>query len=120
MGGGWLGGVRGILLKPPQLPFQIRDLLLGVLDPLLFLGDLLSLLGELPPQLLHFAAQTFVLPAQYLAARRWTPFGARSWMRGSQRFLNIQIDKCFGLCPLLFSACRSPCHLNCDNERNQR
>ena len=29
-------------------------------------------------------------------------------LRGSQRLLNIQIAKCFGLCPLLFSECRSP------------
>jgi hypothetical protein len=65
-----------------QLPLQIRDLLL-------FLGELLSLIGQLLMQLLNFPAQTFVFASQRLAIRRWTPLGARSSMRGTQRLLNI-------------------------------
>ncbi|MGH9719115.1 MAG: hypothetical protein ACRD8O_02810, partial [Bryobacteraceae bacterium] len=42
-----LGGVGGILLPQRQLPLQIGDLFFGVRDLLLFLGQLLSLFGEL-------------------------------------------------------------------------
>jgi hypothetical protein len=63
IGGRRFGGIRGVLFASSQLSLQFRDLLL-------FLGDFLSLLGQLPAQLLHFAAQTFVLATQCLSHRR--------------------------------------------------
>src|SRR5258708_36967701 len=68
-----------------------------------------GLLAELLAQPLHLAAQALVLAAQCLTIRRWTSFGARSSMRGSQRLLNIQNAKCSAPCQRFLG----PTHLNC-------